>query len=146
MPDIRRAKHDAWADFFASCLFGLLPVLAHALVALAERAGMLPIQQPIPFAQQNWVGHMVFFALAVGSGAFLNVMKMDRQWSPGLKVGFASLLGGTVILWLLFGIMAVGGAPSVSGGAVILLGIAGVTAIAYYVETTTAVLRAGHAG
>lgn len=136
-PDIKKA---ARTHFYGTCLLGLLPLLGHLLIAGVESAGIVKVMQATPFADQNWLGHLIFFALAVGSGSLLNVTKVDKAWTGMLKMNFFHLIVLTILLWLGFGVLAVGAMPTPGiwiGGVVAIVVM---TMVSYIVDMQIALL------
>ncbi|QQP93621.1 hypothetical protein IGS68_31875 (plasmid) [Skermanella sp. TT6] len=138
---ISESKREAQTTFYVGCLLGLLPLLAHLLVAASVAIEVIKFENAIAFENQNWLGHLIFLALALGSGSLLNVSKVERKWTTHLKVSFYHLLSVTIFLWLLFGLMAVSGVSQhwAAWLAVCTLVVAG-TIFAYNVDMAIATL------
>ena len=147
MADIDEIKRDVRATFYISCLLGGLPLLAHLLVASAVALEVLPLKEAIAFGNQNWLGHLIFVSLAVGSSTLMNVTKVETKWSTRLKVNFFHLVAITILLWVSFGTMAVGGVPqSWVAWLGISLFVAAGTICAYNVDMAIAILCSNGGG
>lgn len=137
------AKRDQRVIFYVSGLMGLTPLLAHLVVAGAEAVDMISVPGPVPFRDQNWLGHLVFFGIALASGSIVNVMRFDGRRTRRMVFFFGNMLAALVLLWVVFGIMAVSGQPPPFGawlvaGLLIVLTVA----CAYIVDMEVALATA----
>ncbi len=141
---IDETRKDQRVNFLIAAGFGVSPVLAHLVVALAILSGVVTAPDTAPISEQNWCGHLIFAGLSIAAGVFVNMLKHGVSVTrPGRICGFL-LITFSAMLWLLFGMLAVArGAPSIAMwvSAVLVVGV--VVLCAYILDMQIAVAQAG---
>ncbi|AFK57522.1 hypothetical protein [Tistrella mobilis] len=144
MSNLRRAKKEQRTIFFVGIIFGLIPVLGHALIAALVELNLVVAIGALPFLDQNWLGHFSLVGISVALASFLNFMRQKRWPTHGVMLSFAVLVLFTTLLWIFFSVLAVsGGQVSFAVWRLGMVMIVLVVLTAYIVDMRIAVSESG---